>query len=51
MDLPPFFRELSFFFPEFVAPIVPGTGPPPKIQKTLALVRPEALREHKGKLA
>ncbi|XP_072034017.1 thioredoxin domain-containing protein 3 homolog isoform X3 [Amphiura filiformis] len=43
-------RELSFFFPEFVAPIVPGTGPPPKVQKTLALIRPEALKEHKDSI-
>ncbi|KAJ8020049.1 Thioredoxin domain-containing protein 3-like [Holothuria leucospilota] len=40
-------RELTFFFPDFVVPIIPGTAPPPKVEKTLALIRPEALKEHR----
>ena len=36
-------RELAFFFPKFD---VPGAGP--TIQRTLALIRPLALQEHKG---
>lgn len=38
-------RELAFFFPKFD---VPGAGP--TIQRTLALIRPLALQEHKGTL-
>ena len=37
-------RELAFFFPDFVAPSVEGK---PKLQRTLALVRPEAFKHHK----
>ena len=39
-------RELAFFFPDFVAPPVAGAA---KIQRTLALVRPDAYKNHKGK--
>lgn len=39
-------RELAFFFPKFQ---VPGSGP--TIQRTLALIRPSALEEHKGTVA
>ncbi|XP_052079979.1 thioredoxin domain-containing protein 6-like isoform X22 [Mytilus californianus] len=38
-------RELAFFFPDFVVPHVDGKAP--KLQRTLALVRPEAFRLHK----
>ncbi|KAL3853950.1 hypothetical protein ACJMK2_013244 [Sinanodonta woodiana] len=37
-------RELAFFFPDFVAPTVEGK---PKLQRTLALIRPDAFRLHK----
>ena len=40
-------RELAFLFPDFVAPPVDGE---PKLQRTLALVRPDAYKNHKGKL-
>ncbi|CAH1788238.1 unnamed protein product [Owenia fusiformis] len=40
-------RELAFFFPDFNVPVVPGSGPKPKIQRTLALIRPDALTESK----
>ncbi|XP_070570046.1 thioredoxin domain-containing protein 3 homolog isoform X6 [Ptychodera flava] len=40
-------RELGFFFPNYSVPTVPGTGPPPKKERTLAIIRPDALREHK----
>ncbi|XP_077997128.1 thioredoxin domain-containing protein 6-like isoform X3 [Glandiceps talaboti] len=40
-------RELAFFYPSFSVPVVPGTGPPPKMERTLAIIRPDALREHK----
>jgi len=39
-------RELAFFMPKFQKPYVPGTEPP--IERTLALIRPEALAAHKG---
>ena len=39
-------RELAFFMPKFKLPYVPGTEPP--IQRTLALIRPDALAMHKG---
>ena len=42
-------RELAFFMPKFQKPYVPGTEPP--IERTLALIRPEALAEHKGKIS
>ncbi|XP_076088097.1 thioredoxin domain-containing protein 6-like isoform X23 [Mytilus galloprovincialis] len=41
-------RELAFFFPDFVAPHVDGKAP--KLQRTLALVRPEAFRLHKDEI-
>lgn len=40
-------RELAFFFPDFVAPSVEAKG---KLQRTLALVRPEAFKLHKGEI-
>jgi len=39
------FRELAFFLPKYVVPWVPGTEPP--IQRTLAIIRPNALETHK----
>ena len=41
-------RELGFFFPKFDVPLVPGSEPP--LQRTVALIRPDALREHKGEV-
>ena len=41
-------RELAFFFPTFKVPTLPQTGRKPKIQRTLALIRPDALRDRKG---
>ncbi|XP_063955506.1 thioredoxin domain-containing protein 3 homolog isoform X21 [Lytechinus pictus] len=43
-------RELAFLLPNFNIPIVPGTGPPPAIEKTLALIRPSALKDHKDEM-
>lgn len=40
-------RELAFFMPKYRLPYVPGTEPP--IERTLALIRPSALAEHRGK--
>ena len=40
-------RELAFFLPKFKAPWVPGTEPP--IERTLALIKPDALAQHRGK--
>lgn len=40
-----FNRELAFFLPKYVVPWVPGTEPP--IQRTLAIIRPGALQDHK----
>ena len=39
-------RELAFFMPKLKIPYVPGTEPP--IERTLALIRPEALAKHRG---
>lgn len=39
-------RELAFFLPKLKIPYVPGTEPP--IERTLALIRPHALAEHRG---
>lgn len=39
-------RELAFFLPKFKVPYVPGTEP--LIERTLALIRPEALSTHRG---
>ena len=37
-------RELAFFFPKYDVPWFPE----PPIQRTLALIRPQALKDHKG---
>ncbi|XP_030829974.1 thioredoxin domain-containing protein 3 homolog isoform X3 [Strongylocentrotus purpuratus] len=43
-------RELAFLLPNFNIPLVPGTGPPPIVEKTLALIRPSALKDHKDEM-
>jgi len=40
-------RELAFFFPDFAAPKIEGA---PKLQRTLALIRPDAYKNHKGRV-
>ncbi|XP_013400539.1 thioredoxin domain-containing protein 3 homolog isoform X1 [Lingula anatina] len=42
-------RELAFFFPNFVMPGSPAakSAAKPQVQRTLALIRPDALTEHK----
>ncbi|XP_052812769.1 thioredoxin domain-containing protein 6-like isoform X13 [Mya arenaria] len=40
-------RELAFFFPNFAAPKIEGKG---KLQRTLALIRPDAYKEHKDEI-
>lgn len=42
------FRELAFFFPDFVAPTVLNKRKKRRLQRTLALIRPDALRTRKG---
>uniref|UniRef100_A0A8W8L7M3 Nucleoside diphosphate kinase-like domain-containing protein n=1 Tax=Magallana gigas TaxID=29159 RepID=A0A8W8L7M3_MAGGI len=37
-------RELAFFFPDYAAPPAEGK---PKLQRTLALIRPDAFKNHK----
>ena len=45
-----YFRELGFFFPNFVVPTVQSEGAKVKVQRTLALIRPDALKDKKGKI-
>ncbi|XP_020893204.1 thioredoxin domain-containing protein 3 homolog isoform X2 [Exaiptasia diaphana] len=40
-------RELAFFFPDFAAPTVLGKRKKRRLQRTLALIRPDALRTRK----
>ena len=44
-------RELAFFYPDFVSPTVKTRiASKQSSQRTLALIRPDALRHHKGNL-
>jgi hypothetical protein len=43
-------RELAFFFPDFAAPTVINKRKKKRLQRTLALIRPDALRTRKGTL-
>ena len=43
-----YFRELAFFYPDFVAPTVIQKRKKKRLQRTLALIRPDALRTRKG---
>ena len=45
------FRELAFFYPDFVAPTIVQKRKKKRLQRTLALIRPDALRTRKGNLA
>lgn len=40
------FRELDFFFPTFKVPIIQGK----RVQRTLAILRPDVFNEKKGYL-
>ncbi|XP_061183794.1 thioredoxin domain-containing protein 6-like isoform X2 [Saccostrea echinata] len=40
-------RELAFFFPDYVVPESEGK---PKVQRTLALIRPDAFKNHKDEI-
>lgn len=43
-----YFRELAFFYPDFVAPTVIQKRKKKRLQRTLALIRPDALRTRRG---
>ncbi|XP_069108096.1 thioredoxin domain-containing protein 3 homolog isoform X37 [Argopecten irradians] len=40
-------RELAFFFPDYAIPVAEGK---PKLQRTLALIRPDAFKHHKDEV-
>lgn len=40
-------RELAFFFPNFAKKRTGGAAAPTRVQRTLALIRPDALRKYK----
>ena len=42
------FRELAFFYPDFVAPTIVQRRKKKRLQRTLALIRPDALKTRKG---
>ena len=43
-------RELAFFFPNFAGKKkAGGAAPASRVQRTLALIRPDALRKYKGR--
>lgn len=41
-------RELAFFYPDFVAPTIIQKRKKKRLQRTLALIRPDALRTRRG---
>ncbi|XP_068752060.1 thioredoxin domain-containing protein 3 homolog isoform X3 [Montipora capricornis] len=43
-------RELAFFYPDFVAPTVIQRRKKKRLQRTLALIRPDALRTRRGSI-
>ncbi|PFX23757.1 Thioredoxin domain-containing protein 3-like [Stylophora pistillata] len=43
-------RELAFFYPDFVAPTVTQKRKKKRLQRTLALIRPDALRTRKDSI-
>ena len=42
------YRELAFFYPDFVAPTIVQRRKKKRLQRTLALIRPDALKTRKG---
>ncbi|XP_067686637.1 thioredoxin domain-containing protein 6-like isoform X8 [Haliotis asinina] len=43
-------REMAFFFPDMAIPTIPAPGSKPQLQRTLALIRPDAFSKNKDEI-
>ncbi|XP_046555994.1 LOW QUALITY PROTEIN: thioredoxin domain-containing protein 3 homolog [Haliotis rubra] len=43
-------REMAFFFPDMATPTIPAPGSQPQLQRTMALIRPDAFGKNKDEI-